>query len=59
MLAEAILIGYDGIRVGLEDTIYWRPWSDDTIQSLAEQVTFTRKLSEDLGREVMTPKLAS
>jgi len=54
---EAILSG-GNIRAGMEDSIYMYPHRDDLIKSSAEVVTKVRRISEELGREIATPKEA-
>ena len=52
---EAILSG-GHTRVGMEDGIYMYPHKDDLFKSCAEVVTKIRRIAEELGREVATPK---
>ncbi|MFC1915983.1 3-keto-5-aminohexanoate cleavage protein [Chloroflexota bacterium] len=42
----------------MEDSIYLYPHKDDLIKSSAEVVTKVRVISEELGREIATPKEA-
>ena len=57
MAVEAILNGGHA-RAGMEDGIYMYPHSDDLIKSSSEVVTKVRIISEQLGREIATPKEA-
>ena len=54
---EAILCG-GHVRAGMEDSIYLYPHKDDLIRSSAEVVTKIRRIAEELGREIATPKEA-
>lgn len=54
---EAILSGGHG-RAGMEDGIFMYPHKDDLIRSSAEAVTKVRRISEELGRDIATPKEA-
>ena len=54
---EAILSG-GHVRAGMEDGIYMYPHRDDLIKSSAEVVTKIRRIAEELGREIATPKEA-
>jgi 3-keto-5-aminohexanoate cleavage enzyme len=54
---EAILRG-GHTRVGMEDGIYMYPHKDNLIRSCAEVVTKVRRISEELGREIASPKEA-
>lgn len=52
---EAILSG-GHTRVGMEDGIYMYPHKDDLLKSCAEVVTKIKRIAEELGREIATPK---
>jgi 3-keto-5-aminohexanoate cleavage enzyme len=54
---EAILNG-GHVRAGMEDSVFMYPHRDDLIKSSAEAVSKVRKISEELGREIATPKEA-
>jgi 3-keto-5-aminohexanoate cleavage enzyme len=54
---EAILCG-GHVRAGMEDSVFMYPHRDDLIKSSAEAVSKVRKISEELGREIATPKEA-
>lgn len=51
---EAILCG-GHVRAGMEDSVYMYPHKDDLIKSSAEAVSKTRRIAEELGREIATP----
>ena len=52
---EAILSG-GHTRVGMEDGIYMYPHKDDLFKSCAEVVNKVKRIAEELGREIATPK---
>lgn len=54
---ETILKG-GHVRAGMENGIYMYPHRDDLIKSSAEAVNKVRNISEELGREIATPKEA-
>jgi 3-keto-5-aminohexanoate cleavage enzyme len=54
---EAIMSG-GHVRAGMEDSIYMYPHKDDLIKSSAEVVTKIRRIAEEMGREIATPKEA-
>jgi 3-keto-5-aminohexanoate cleavage enzyme len=54
---EAIMNGGHA-RAGMEDSVFMYPHRDDLIKSSAEAVSKVRKISEELGREIATPKEA-
>jgi 3-keto-5-aminohexanoate cleavage enzyme len=53
--AEAIILGVDCIRVGMEDTIWMYPHKDDRIKSCAEVIGKVATIARELGREIATP----
>jgi 3-keto-5-aminohexanoate cleavage enzyme len=55
---EGILTGRGHVRAGMEDGLYMYPHRDDLIKSSAETVTKVRRIAEELGREIATPKEA-
>jgi 3-keto-5-aminohexanoate cleavage enzyme len=54
---EAILCG-GHVRAGMEDSVFMYPHRDDLIKSSAEAVSKVRNISEELGREIATPREA-
>jgi 3-keto-5-aminohexanoate cleavage enzyme len=51
----SIMLGYDIVRVGLEDAIYMYPHSDDLIKSAGKVVETVTGIARYFGREVATP----
>jgi 3-keto-5-aminohexanoate cleavage enzyme len=51
----AMLMGVDGVRVGMEDQIWMYPHRDDLIQRSADAARKIATLARELGREVTTP----
>jgi 3-keto-5-aminohexanoate cleavage enzyme len=51
----SVLLG-GHVRIGMEDTIFRYPFSDEVIRNNAEEVIRIKKLIEMLGREVATPE---
>jgi 3-keto-5-aminohexanoate cleavage enzyme len=54
LITLALILGIH-IRVGMEDTVWKLPHSDEKITSNAEEVREAIELARMLGREVMTP----
>jgi 3-keto-5-aminohexanoate cleavage enzyme len=55
---EGILTGRGHVRAGMEDGLYMYAHKDDLIKSSAETVIKVRRIAEELGREIATPKEA-
>jgi len=51
----AIMLGFDMVRVGMEDTVYLYPHRDEKIDSSAEAVRKVVEIANALGREIATP----
>ena len=51
----AIMLGFDMVRVGMEDTVYLYPHRDDRIQTSADAVRKVVVIANELGREIATP----
>jgi 3-keto-5-aminohexanoate cleavage enzyme len=51
----AIMLGFDMIRVGMEDSVFMHPHRDDKIRSSADAVRKVVTIAESLGREIATP----
>jgi 3-keto-5-aminohexanoate cleavage enzyme len=51
----AILLGFDMIRVGMEDSVYMYPHSDEKIKTSADAVRKVADIARALGREIATP----
>jgi 3-keto-5-aminohexanoate cleavage enzyme len=56
--AMAIVLGFDIVRVGMEDAIYMYPYSEEPIKSCADIVSKVAIIARELGRDVATPKEA-
>ena len=54
---EAIMSGGHA-RADMEDSVFMYPHRDDVIKSSAESVIKVRRISEELGRDIATPKEA-
>jgi len=50
-----IMMGADMVRVGMEDSVYVHPHSDEKLKSSAQAVELVRTIAEALGREIATP----
>lgn len=55
MTTEAILQGYDLVRIGMEDAAMLYPHRDDPIESCGQVVEKVATIARELGREVATP----
>jgi 3-keto-5-aminohexanoate cleavage enzyme len=51
----AIMLGFDMVRVGMEDSVYMYPHKDRKIQTTAEAVKVVADIARSLGREIATP----
>jgi 3-keto-5-aminohexanoate cleavage enzyme len=49
------MLGFDMVRVGMEDTVYLYPHRQEKIQSSAEAVRKIATIARELGREIATP----
>jgi 3-keto-5-aminohexanoate cleavage enzyme len=56
--AFAILMGADGVRVGLEDHIWMYPHKDEKIKESADATKKIGNIARELGREIATPEEA-
>ncbi len=52
---EAIMMGADCLRIGMEDTIWMYPHKDDKIQRCADVVNKIVNIAHELGREIASP----
>jgi 3-keto-5-aminohexanoate cleavage enzyme len=50
----AMMLGFDMVRVGMEDTVYLYPHRDEKIQSSAQAVRKVVNVANELGREIAT-----
>lgn len=51
----AILLGFDMIRVGMEDSVFIHPHREEKLQTSAEAVRRVAAIANELGREIATP----
>jgi 3-keto-5-aminohexanoate cleavage enzyme len=51
----AVMLGFDMVRVGMEDTVYLYPHREEKIKSSAEAVRKIANVARELGREIATP----
>jgi len=51
----AMMLGFDMVRVGMEDTVYIHPHRNEKIQSSAQAVRKIVAIATELGREIATP----
>lgn len=51
----AIMLGFDMVRVGMEDSVFLYPHRDEKIQTCAQAVRKVVAIAEELGREIATP----
>jgi 3-keto-5-aminohexanoate cleavage enzyme len=51
----AMLLGFDMVRVGMEDAVFMHPHRDDKIKTCAEAVRKVVTIANELGREIATP----
>ena len=56
LIMEAITLGADCVRVGMEDTIWMYPHKDEKIKSCAEVIKKVATITRELGREIATPQ---
>jgi 3-keto-5-aminohexanoate cleavage enzyme len=50
----AMMLGFDMVRVGMEDTVYLYPHREEKIQTSAEAVRKVAAIANELGREIAT-----
>jgi 3-keto-5-aminohexanoate cleavage enzyme len=55
---EAIMLGVDCVRVGMDDTLWMYPHKDELIVSAADVVRKIITIATELGREIATPQEA-
>jgi len=51
-----ILLGIDGVRVGMEDHLYMYPHKDEMIKDSADETRKIAAITTELGREIANPK---
>ncbi|MFQ6075385.1 MAG: 3-keto-5-aminohexanoate cleavage protein [Candidatus Bathyarchaeia archaeon] len=52
---EAIMLGVDFVRVGMEDTMWLYPHKDEILKKNAEAVRKIATIAKELGRDIATP----
>jgi uncharacterized protein (DUF849 family) len=50
-----IMMGVDMVRVGMEDSVFKYPHSDEKLKTSAEAVALVKTIAESMGREIATP----
>jgi 3-keto-5-aminohexanoate cleavage enzyme len=50
----AMMLGFDMVRVGMEDTVYLYPHREEKIQTSAQAVRKVVNVANELGREIAT-----
>lgn len=51
----AMMLGFDMVRVGMEDTVYLYPHREEKIQTSAQAVRKVATIARELGRDIATP----
>jgi len=51
----AIMLGFDMVRVGMEDSVYVHPHRDEKLKTSAEAVKRVVEVANALGREIAAP----
>jgi 3-keto-5-aminohexanoate cleavage enzyme len=51
----AIMLGFDVVRVGMEDSVYVWPHREEKLRTPAEAVRKVVAIAQELGREIATP----
>lgn len=52
---EAIMLGVDCVRIGMEDTLWMYPHKDEKIKRSADVVAKIATIARELGRDIATP----
>lgn len=55
-IIEAIMLGVDCVRIGMEDSIWMYPRKNQKIKSCAEVIRKVGTIAKELGRDIATPK---
>ena len=58
MTVVAIILGTDCVRIGMDDTLWMYPNSDEKITNCADVVKKVATITRELGRELATPQEA-
>ncbi|MBI4330356.1 MAG: 3-keto-5-aminohexanoate cleavage protein [Chloroflexi bacterium] len=56
IVIEAIMLGADCVRIGMEDTIFMYPHKDERIKSCADVIRKVTTIACELGRDIATPE---
>lgn len=56
--AQAILLGVDCVRVGMEDAVFMYPHKDEKIKGCGDVVQKVATIARELGRDIATPSEA-
>jgi uncharacterized protein (DUF849 family) len=54
----AVLLGFDTVRIGMEDAVYMYPHREEKIDRPADVVRKVANIARELGREIATPEEA-
>jgi 3-keto-5-aminohexanoate cleavage enzyme len=54
----AIMLGADCVRIGMEDACFMYPHRDEKIRRCVDVISKVRRIAEELGREIATPREA-
>jgi len=52
---QAIILGFDAVRIGMEDAVYMYPHKDQKIERCGDVVRKIATIARELGREIATP----
>lgn len=55
LTVEAIMLGVDCVRVGMEDTIYMYPHKNEKINHCGQVIQKIANIARELGRDIATP----
>jgi 3-keto-5-aminohexanoate cleavage enzyme len=51
----AIMLGFDMVRIGMEDSVFVYPHRDEKLKTSADAVKKVVEIANTLGREIATP----
>jgi 3-keto-5-aminohexanoate cleavage enzyme len=51
----AMMLGFDMVRVGMEDSVYVYPHRDEKLATSAQAVRKVVNIANEIGREIATP----
>ncbi len=55
MIVEAIMLGADCVRIGMEDTLWLYPHKEEKIKNCGEVIRKVGTIAKELGRDIATP----